>query len=178
MLNEFKPSLFFLGKFLAVYLAGNIIYGLWVRAVAPQADSMTKVMTEQTSLVLNTFGENTSVVASDHGPTMWLQKSSKTILNVFEGCNGINVMIVFLAFIVAFGGALKKMFWFVPAGLVCIHLFNLIRIALLYVVAQHYQRYFYYVHKYIFTAFLYLIVLMLWGLWVAKLSGEKDKADD
>src|SRR5689334_1239824 len=102
----------------------------------------------QTSTVLNACGENTEVIDSDRGPTVWLEREDKIVLNVYEGCNGINVMIVFVAFIVAYGGSVKATLWFVPLGLIVIHLFNLIRIALLYVVAQHYQSYFYYVHKY------------------------------
>ncbi|HEY8935030.1 MAG TPA: exosortase family protein XrtF [Cyclobacteriaceae bacterium] len=176
MLKEFKPSILFLSKFLGVYLAGNIVYGLWITSFDQRADSMTSVVTLQTSSVLNAFGEDTKAIDSDYGPTVWLKRGNKIILNVFEGCNGINVMIVFVAFIVAFGGKTKAILWFVPLGLITIHLFNIIRIALLYVVAQHYQSYFYYVHKYIFTGILYLIVFALWILGVMKVNDVRERS--
>ena len=175
VLKEFKPSILFLSKFLGIYLAGNIVYGLWIASFNRQADSVTSAVTMQTSAVLNACGENTEVIDSDRGPTVWLEREDKIVLNVYEGCNGINVMIVFVAFIVAYGGSVKATLWFVPLGLIIIHLFNLIRIALLYVVAQHYQSYFYYVHKYIFTGILYLIVFALWTLWVMKVNGIHEK---
>jgi len=93
-----------------------------------------------------------------HGPTVLLSNDVKVILSVYEGCNGINVMIVFVAFLAAFGGSLKKMSWFLPAGIILIHLSNLARIILLYFVAVGYRHYFYYVHKYIFTAVIYMMV--------------------
>jgi exosortase family protein XrtF len=88
------------------------------------------------------------------------------ILRVYEGCNGINVMIVFVAFLFAFQGLSRRGSVFILIGLMIIHLANLLRIVLLFWVAKEYQIYFYYVHKYIFTAILYVIVLLLWWVWV------------
>ncbi len=84
-------------------------------------------------------------------------------------------MIVFAAFLAAFGGSMKKLGWFLPLGIVLIHLSNLARIILLYVVAVGYQHYFYYVHKYVFTAAIYAMVFALWIVWV-KINGERKEA--
>jgi hypothetical protein len=43
------------------------------------------------------------------------------------------------------------------------------RINLLFWVAKNYATYFYYVHKYIFTAALYVIVLLLWWVWAYRI---------
>ena len=87
-------------------------------------------------------------------------------MNIYEGCNAINVVIVFVAFMFAFSGPAKKLSWFIPLGIGIIYIANLLRVGLLFWVAQHYQRYFYYLHKYIFTALIYLVVLVLWGVWI------------
>jgi exosortase/archaeosortase family protein len=63
------------------------------------------------------------------------------------------------------------MLWFIPAGLIVIHIFNLGRISLLYFVAQRYEEYFYLFHKYFFTAIIYVVVFLLWALWVLKFVG-------
>ena len=62
------------------------------------------------------------------------------------------------------------------AGILMIHLANVIRIALLFWVAKHHETWFYYVHKYIFTAALYVIVLLLWWVWVSKMIKTNDRA--
>lgn len=181
MFKEFKPAFLFLARFLGIYIAGNLIYGLYIESLGPHPDWLTSTATHQTSLFLNWCGEQTSADVNPYGPTVFLNIPGDTVLNVFEGCNGLNVMIVFVAFIVAFGGRRKAMWWFVPSGLLIIHLANIARIALLYVTALQYEDYFYYIHKYFFTAILYVIVFCLWGLWIFKFNdrvGADKQAED
>ena len=70
----------------------------------------------------------------------------------------------------AFGPVSNRMYWFIPLGLLVIHLVNLARISLLYFVSIRYPRYMYFAHKYFFTAVLYAAVFMLWVWWVRKYS--------
>jgi exosortase family protein XrtF len=170
MLKEFKPAFLFLARFLALYVTGNLLYGFYIEFCGPHPDWLTESVTHQTALFLNALGEQTSVQVNPYGPTVFLNLSDKTILNVFEGCNGLNVMIVFVAFVIAFGGPVKVMPWFIGGGLIVLHLANIGRISLLYVTALRYQSYFYYVHKYFFTAILYLIVFSLWALWIFRFN--------
>lgn len=176
MLKEFKPSILFLVRFLVIYFVGNVLYGLYVESFDNTADSITTIVTTQSSGLLNLLGSNTSAVKNSQGPTVFIETSEKIALSVFEGCNGVNVMIIFVAFVVAFGGPWKKMLWFIPAGLAVIHASNLLRIALLFFVSEHYSEYFYYVHKYFFTAILYLVVFILWVIWVVRFNVRQKKA--
>ena len=175
MLSEFKPALKFLLVFLGLYFIGNILYGLMVESFREIPDPVTRVVANQTANILQRFGQPVTTIGNTKGPTVFLKEGDKTILNIYEGCNGINVMIVFIAFLVAFGGAIKKLAWFLPLGIVIIHLSNLVRLVLLYFVAINYYSYFYYVHKYIFTALLYLIVVLLWIVWVGWLNAKPKK---
>lgn len=177
MLKEFKPSLIFLAKFLAIYLVGNIAYGLFVESYGDTADPVTDQVTQQTSLVLNFAGYSTTAIENKGIATVSLRHEGRVILSVFEGCNGLNVMIVFCAFVIAFSGPVKKMAWFIPAGLLLIHVCNVLRIFLLYIVALRYQDYFYFVHKYFFTAILYLIVFALWAIWVIQFNVRQGQAN-
>jgi exosortase family protein XrtF len=175
MFNDFKYSFLFLGKFLSVYFCANILYGIFINSYAGQPDPLTYWVTKQTSQVQSMFGVESSIQINKGIKSISMQNNGDGVINVFEGCNGINVMIVFVAFLVAYGGSSKRMLWFLPLGLFIIHLFNLIRIMFLYAAAQQNTRYFYYIHKYFFTAALYLVVIVLWIVWVAKLSNTKTK---
>ena len=170
MLKEFRPSIYFLLKFLGVYFLGNVAYGLFVESFSSGPDFITVHVARQVSSLLNITGESVTVTASHLRPIALLIHDQKSVLNVYEGCNGINVMVVFVAFLIAYGGRWKNIVWFLPLGIVTIHLFNLLRIFGLYVVALNYQEYFYYIHKYIFTAFIYFIVFVLWIIWIFKLN--------
>lgn len=169
MIGEFRYALKFLGVFLGLYLILNALYGWWVESYE-RADPITCISTKQAGWILKMGGEPVEVKHKENSRSVSLIRQGDVVVNVFEGCNGINVAIVFIAFIVAFGGKFRNMLWFVPMGLFLIHLFNLGRLSGLYLVAQYLPDYFYYVHKYAFTASLYLIVLLLWLWWVEGLN--------
>jgi exosortase family protein XrtF len=166
--KENLPAIKFLGIFLGVYLVGNILYGFYIEHSYPTVDLITEWVSAQSSRLINLFGYATKSILSDISPLTLMQENGKTVLRVYEGCNGINVMIVFIAFILSFRGVSKSGAVFIAIGIVIIHIANLFRIAMLFWVAKHYQSYFYYVHKYIFTAALYVIVLTLWWIWVVR----------
>ena len=169
MLKEFKPTIFFLLKFIGFYLATNFLYGLYVESYAPQADPVTHWVTDQTSACLNVIGQHTTIQPENGGQNVLLMEGMREVLAVFEGCNGINVFIVFAAFVVSFGRPGRKALWFVPVGIVIIHFSNIGRIGLLYFVTEHMPGFMYFAHKYLFTAVIYLVVFILWYLWVSKI---------
>jgi exosortase family protein XrtF len=175
MIKEFRPALMFLAKFLAIYFLGNIIYGIYIESFNDRPDAITRSVTRQTVITLNVLGYQTRMEDHPSNPKVRLKQNERNVLNVFEGCNGINVMIVFVAFLFAFGGPLKKMMIFLPIGLLIIHLANLLRISLLFDLALHNQKHFYYYHKYFFTATLYLIVFALWAVWVIRFNEKQDR---
>jgi exosortase family protein XrtF len=168
--KDLKPALRFLTIFLVLYLGLNVLYGIWISSYGTEADPATWAVTRQTSAILNLLGEQTTTLSSPGKASVSILVGMRSALSVYEGCNGINVMIVFVAFIFAFGGAVWKMSWFVPLGIVMIYMVNLIRVLGLFYVAEHLQEYFYYIHKYAFTAFIYVFVLILWWWWVEKIS--------
>ena len=176
MIKEFKPALLFLLKFLGIYIVGNIAYGIYIDHYYPQSDPTTKWISNQVSVILSSTGSSVLAMPNSHKATISLveEASNDTIINVFEGCNGINVAIVFLAFLVAYQGKLKHTILFAFAGLIVIHIFNLARILLLFQQAKDHSPYFYYIHKYFFTAILYLVVVVLWWLWIWKFNGLKN----
>jgi exosortase family protein XrtF len=177
MLNEFRPTILFLVKFVGIYFLGNLAYGLWITHYHPRPDPMTSWVTEQSAQVLNITGWEVNAYNHPSKPTTNISSADRGIVAVYEGCNGINVMIVFLAFLLAFGPYTKKLLWFVPLGLLVIHVSNLLRIILLAVVVVHLPDYLYFTHKYLFTAFIYLFVFLLWIWWVVVLAKGKNSND-
>jgi exosortase family protein XrtF len=164
-IKEFKPAIFFVVKFLALYLIGNLLYGFFITAYEPVADPVTEWVTHQTAAILNLFDAPVVSYAKSDKPTVII-KHIKPVLGVFEGCNGVNVMIVFLSFVLAFGPMNKKLAWFLPAGLLLIHISNLFRISLLFFVSIDYPQQLYFFHKYFLTAFMYGVVFALWFFWL------------
>ena len=165
-IKEFKPTILFLVKFVGFYLICNLLYGLVITSYYPRPDPATRIVTNQTAATLNACGWETTIRDHEKKPTTSIIYKDKAILAVYEGCNGINTMIIFIAFMVALGPYVKQMLWFIPVGLIAIHLTNLGRIALLFYVSQYQPQFMYFTHKYLFTAILYFVVFVLWVWWV------------
>lgn len=168
MIQEFKPVILFLLKFIFIYVVGNIAYGLWVSSYEPAPDPFTQSVTEQTSWLLDVAGWKTIVRENSQAPTSTLYYQTNAIISVYEGCNGLNTMIIFLAFLVSFGPIRKEMIWFIIVGFLIIHVANLLRVGLLFQVALYFPDSLYFVHKYLFTAFIYGVVFVLWIVWVKR----------
>lgn len=176
LLKEFKPALLFLGKFLLLYFLGNIVYGLYITSFGIRPDAVTQTVSVQSAWLLERVGFSPRLDDHPTEPKVSFYENGDLILNVFEGCNGLNVMIVFVAFLFAFGGRFRNLALFIPAGLLIIHFFNLLRIGFLFFLAQYSGRHFYYYHKYFFTATLYLVVFLLWAVWVVRFHATKPRS--
>ncbi len=172
-IKEFKPTIFFLVKFIGIYVVANLLYGVFVTAYTPQPDPVTRIVSEHTSGVLHVLGWQTETRDDIRKPTTQLICDGKSVLAIYEGCNGINVMIIFVAFLMAFGPVNRTLLWFIPVGLIILHAMNLLRIGLLFYVSLFMPRFMYFTHKYFFTAILYVVVFVLWVWWVKKYAKEK-----
>lgn len=172
-LQEFKPAILFLVKFISLYLIGNLVYGLYITSYAPFPDPVTSWVTEQSSAILHIFGYDTETSLQIGKPNVLVSLDGKSIIAVFEGCNGLNVMIIFVSFVLAFGPINKKLAGFMLSGLVAIHIANLVRIIVLFFIALSFPDYLYFLHKYFFTAFLYVVVFAFWYFWVSRMQPDK-----
>lgn len=172
-MKDQKAILFFLLKFIGLYIVLNTLYGIWVERYDPLPDPLTKIVTYQTAAMISLTEENISVGENLESPYVPIRQDDKTIVSVFEGCNSLNVMIVFISFMVAFTGTLRKSLIFGAIGIALIYLFNLFRVGLLFFIAKYYPNNLYFFHKYLFTGILYAMVFFLWYFWVKRVWPEK-----
>lgn len=165
MLKEFRPALLFLLKFGLIFGVLSGIYSYWIKSYEGEPDPITQVVSDHTVGLLRIAG-----FAASQEPTV--QESSTTLfihdraaVRVFEGCNGVAVFILFIAFLFAFRIRARTVVFALVGGII-IHLFNLLRIAGLAWIAVFRPEYMYFTHKYLFTLILYAVVFILWILFV------------
>lgn len=173
--QEFKPTIFFLIKFLGLYVSLNLVYGVYVTSFEPAPDPVTHIASKHTAKIMSRLGWPSSAIDYPQKPSVAIRHNAKTIVSVYEGCNGLNVMIVFVAFVFSFGSPRKSLFWFVPLGLIFLYLINIIRIGLLFLVSLKLPHFLYFTHKYLFTAIIYLFVMLLWWYWIRLQSKQKSE---
>lgn len=179
MLKEFRPTILFLLKFGVIFSLGSLLYGSYINSFRtldpPKPDNFTISIAEQTNSILRTFGYDSHLWFPEEEPIVMIYIIGFENDNVsfYEGCNGVNIMILFAAFVFAFGNRYKQMLWFLPTGLLAIHLFNLVRLLSLSIMATVSHSVFHFTHKYAFTGVIYAFVLLLWYLWATKFGKPK-----
>ncbi|RKS25798.1 exosortase family protein XrtF [Flavobacterium endophyticum] len=170
---QYRPFFIFLLKFFVTYGVLTFFYQLYLNsfdAARFETDGFTKFVATQTNDALLLFGQDAYTLPHPSQPSVKLFLNEKFIARVVEGCNAMSVMILFVAFVIAFKGKWKHTVLFVLAGILIIHVLNILRIALLAIALYHYPKYEHVLHGVIFPLFIYGVVFGLWVLWVQKFS--------
>lgn len=92
------------------------------------------------------------------------------VLRVESGCDGVDLLALYLAFALAFPGPWKHKAWYIPLGLILIHLFNVVRVAALVVIASYSVEVMEFNHKYTFLILVYSFVFLLWYFWIKQFA--------
>lgn len=166
--KQYAPAFRFLGVFVGLYLLLNTFYGLWIQSHYPLVDPFTHWVAEQTAFLLRSFGQEFIALSENNSANVGMWLNGQLVVLVYEGCNGINVVIVYLAFLIAYKGEAQRLLKFGVGGVGLIYVLNLVRVGLLAEVALFYPDYLYFFHKFFFTGFIYAVVFVLWFFWVKK----------
>lgn len=141
-----------------------------------ETDSFTELVTNQTVRTIQFFGYESEAKPHETEASFKMYVNKKFIARVVEGCNAISVMILFVAFIVAFKGNFRKTLLYILGGIILIHFLNILRIALICIAMLNYPQYQHLLHGVLFPLFIYGVVFLLWFIWVTKFSVYATKA--
>ncbi|MBG42571.1 MAG: exosortase family protein XrtF [Aequorivita sp.] len=178
LLEKYKTVIRFVVLFMGSYLLMSVLYGLYLKVSENGnyfPDFVTNLVAKQSSAVLDAFGYNSILVPDSIAQGMLLTIDNKYTVNIVEGCNSISVIILFIAFIIAFAENFKKTLLFLFAGVVLIYIVNLLRIAILTVALYKYPQYENLLHSVVFPGIIYSMVFILWMIWVRMLKPNSAK---
>lgn len=173
-----KPFFLFLLKFGLSYLLLSVIYWFYLNQFDTdnnEPDSMTAMVARQAKDVVLLFGNDATIKPHPKEASYLFYVKNKSVARIVEGCNAASVMILFMAFIVAFSTTFKRTFIYIVAGIFIIHILNVIRVGLLSLGFYYYPDYKDLLHDILFPLFIYGVVFALWVAWVIKFSGNAKK---
>lgn len=172
-LTEYKPFLQFLASFFITYLLLTFIYQSYLNTFDEkklEVDGITKIVANNTKDVLLLIDTKSFTEPNTREASVNLFYKNTWVARIIEGCNAINVIILFISFVIAFKGKFVKTILFILAGCLLIYFFNVVRIVLLSMAMFHYPKYQDVLHSVVFPLFIYGIVFLLWVIWVNKFS--------
>ena len=169
----YKPFLLFLGKFLLSYLLLTFVYESYLSQFDVkklEIDGITQLVATQTKDLMVFFHYDADVKPNLTELGIKFFYNQRFIARIIEGCNGVNVIILFVSFVIAFSGKIKATLLYIISGSLLIYILNLIRIALLCVLMYHFPKQQHFLHGVFFPLFIYGVVFMLWLIWIRKFS--------
>ena len=173
---KYRSVIRFVLLFMGSYLVLNTLYAVYLQLskgglYAP--DFITNLVAKQSSDIISGLGYQAMVVPSDTAPNMELFVNGKYLARIIEGCNAISIIILFMAFIIAFSERFKKTLIFLLAGAVLIYAVNVLRIVILAIALYEYPEHKEILHGVVFPGLIYGMVFLLWMLWVGTLKPRK-----
>ena len=171
--SQYKPFLLFLGKFALSYLILTFVYQYYLNQFDVknyEPDGFTKIVTGQVEQSLLFFNCDARTEIHPMEPSYKFFYNGKYISRIVEGCNALSVIILFIAFVIAFSGKLKHTVLYIIGGSLIIHILNITRIALLIVAFYNFPEFNTILHDILFPLAIYGTVFILWVIWVNKFS--------
>lgn len=164
MEKQRRMIIIFFIKAIALYLIWYFLYENWLMKVGWVDDIVIDNLVFLNNKILILLGYTTYVY--EH--TMGIDGSHGVYIGA--PCDGIDLMALFAGFVIIFSGKVSNKLWFIPLGVVIIHLLNLLRVLALTLVAHYSPQYLDFNHKYTFTLLLYSVVFLGWVIWVKKFA--------
>lgn len=149
----------------------SLIYqGYLSRFDENSVDGITRFVANNTMQLLAVFQVDFKIQEIPNESFVMFLYNQQAIARMIEGCNAINIIILFVSFVVAFSGKLKPTLLFISAGSILIYTLNVVRIALLCSALFWFPEQKDLLHDIVFPLFIYGVVFMLWVIWVNKFS--------
>lgn len=164
-----KGILFFLTVSILIISIWFYIYQFLIQPNTNLDHHLSENLAEIGNYFLSLFGHNTYIEYSGTNYIITNLIDSNT-LGVWIGtrCNGFKMFGVFTAILIAFPYAHKHKLWFIPLGIIILHIINAIRVAALTYLSVYYPDYLDFNHNITFEIIVYGSVFLLWYIWIKK----------
>lgn len=160
-----RSQVLFLVKFFAILIAAYLLIA-WNpvndRVIVP----FTEMITRGSGALLHVIGQNVNV----HGTVI---SSSRFGVNVNNGCNGVEAMLILLASIVAFPASLRARVTGLLLGALAVQLLNAIRIVTLYLLGAYHPRLFDLFHTAVWQIVIILAAIGFFLAWSARVGPNR-----
>lgn len=174
-LNAFPPEVkTFLLRSFVLFVIWKSIYIFYLGYERILDKPLTNIVGTHTAWVLNAFsGEkifSSRELISIRGfegqyqvaPVSMVEKSGEKLLSIADGCNGLELFILYIGFIIAMPASLKRKSIFLIVGAILIHFVNIFRCVGLCVLAINASVHFDFAHHYLFKIMVYGTIFLLW----------------
>lgn len=95
-------------------------------------------------------------------------------VNIRNGCNGVEAMLIFLAAVLAFPAPWRARLLGLALGVVAIQAVNLVRVVALYLTGAYFPSWFDASHTVVWQTVVILFSVLLWIVWANRLAAPRN----
>jgi exosortase H (IPTLxxWG-CTERM-specific) len=164
-----RRELTFLILFVVLLGGGFTLISLnWVNenVIEPFTAGIAKV----SGVTLNILGQNVTMVGT-------AIRSPRFAVNIRNGCNGVEAMLIFLSAVLAFPAPWKSRLLGLALGILAIQVVNLIRVVSLFLTGVYFPKIFDSSHTVIWQTIVILFGVLLWIFWANRFAAPAPPAE-
>lgn len=162
LLAQYRRELTFIGVF--VLLLGG---GFTLISLKPVNDNVIEPFTagiaKVSGVTLNLLGQKITMKGTQI-------RNERFGVNIRNGCNGVETMIIFLAAVFAFPAPWKARWAGLALGILAIQAVNLIRVVALFLTGAYFPKFFDSSHTVIWQTIVILFGVLLWIFWASRFA--------
>lgn len=152
----------FLWRGLALVVGWNLLYHLLLAPLGVPDNQLTAAVQFGTAKLLTVFYPSIEL----KGPSVFINGIQS--INIAPQCNGLELMVLYVGFIICIPSNAKKMLLYSVAGIAVIYILNIIRCTLLGVMYYEQHALADFAHHYAFKMVVYAAVFYGWVLYARK----------
>ena len=166
--RRYRQELTFLLLFLGLLAASFTLISLnWVNDHL--IEPFTAAIAQVSGVTLNLLGQNIRMQDT-------LILGQRFSVNIKNGCNGVEAMLIFFSAILAFPASWRSKLAGLGIGLVNIQLVNLVRVVALYLTGAYFPKLFDASHTVVWQSLVILAGVLLWIYWANRFAEPRRPA--
>ncbi len=163
--RAYKQEIQFLALFLIILGGGFTLISL--NAVNDHViEPFTAGVAKASGIALDLIGQDVTMSGTQI-------RNQRFAVNIRNGCNGVETMIIFLAAVLAFPASWKARISGLTLGIVAIQFVNLIRVVALFLTGAYFPKLFDSSHTVIWQTIVIIFGVVLWIYWANRFAAPR-----
>lgn len=176
------PIRLFLGKAFLFFVIWKIIYSFFLFNSNSIDNLLTNHVGTSSVQILNNltsmsgFIEKEEIYSEILGGEIIEHNSSAIyhnnykVLNIAHACNGLELLVLYIGFIVCMPSNLKRKVLYIVIGVILLDIVNILRCVGLIYLREYFHAYFQFAHHYVFKVIVYSSTFILWIVYARKIQ--------
>jgi len=180
-----KQIRLFLGKAFLFFVVWKIIYNVFLYDAKYLDRALTAHVGNASVTLINSLGAMNGFVSKREmtdndnlgilkDEVSVIYHNDKVVLNIANVCNGLELMVLYIGFIICMPSRFLRKFLYIILGLIVLDAINILRCVGLIYLREYYAIYFQFAHHYLFNAMVYTGTFIMWILYSRKIQFKNE----